>query len=307
MTSGNLRLLYRAIQSLEDGAEPVIICNTQNEEYYKELMESEVASRFEVVRTESNGGAGKGHQSVLDYFLEREEYTHLIKLDGDDFFLPEGHRAIRHHIIGQSQQGCEIDVLGLLGEQIRAGKSNRMHITEWNRINLRDYLLVYRNRELTSQIFSWFVNLTSVSGNLDYWFDRIVCFSRKGASVARYSETLPCVVDVQMNSKLKLAHFAGEINYEQLLFETCYLYDKQFSYGISDNNVYDNVEELEAQFFEPFTEEQIEILQSKELPMKVVPPNYNSNDVHRIVWESDLNYGFLNSQETQDVLKILGD
>lgn len=42
----------------------------------------------EVIRTEGIGLAARGHNSVLDEFLSRKEYTHIMKIDYDDFYYP---------------------------------------------------------------------------------------------------------------------------------------------------------------------------------------------------------------------------
>ena len=66
-----------------------VVCNTNDDNYYNEI--NGAVKDFEVVKTESNGGNGMGHNSVLDLYkslYQKENYTHLIMVDGDDFYYP---------------------------------------------------------------------------------------------------------------------------------------------------------------------------------------------------------------------------
>ncbi len=90
LTSGKLNFLKESYNSIIN-QEPinidydiVIIVNTLNDSYYEE-----VNKLFKnVIRTESNGYPGKGHNSCINYFKEKTNYDYLIPLDGDDFMYP---------------------------------------------------------------------------------------------------------------------------------------------------------------------------------------------------------------------------
>ena len=93
LTSSEIDLLKRGIKSIKNQL-PVklftydlkIVVNTLNDKYYKEVLEN--IKDIEIIKTESNGYPGKGHNSCLDVFKNRKEYTHLTILDGDDMFYP---------------------------------------------------------------------------------------------------------------------------------------------------------------------------------------------------------------------------
>ena len=264
LTSGNLKLLGRALHSLESQDNVVIIVNTLDDDFFAELNRSEISTVYPIVRTESNGLPGKGHQSVLDYFLTTD-YTHLIKIDGDDFLLPGGHTAIRHTLCAKP----DVDALGLVGEVLRIPLARSWDLTTFADLT-PERLAVSGNKTLTSDLLYWLSRLSSVSGTKNFWFDRIVCYSRKGAELARYSETLPCTVDVQMNCGLKLKAHAGELNYSLLLDPTIYLYDRYFSFGASSVLMDDPVGMVDA-FFDRFTVEEQGLLENYFLP--VLNPN----------------------------------
>ena len=95
LTSNKLKLLHRCIKSV-DNQFPVnfeydkkIIVNTLNDNYYKKVLEHyEEREDWEIIRTESNGRPGRGHNSLFDVFKERTEYDYMIPIDGDDLYYP---------------------------------------------------------------------------------------------------------------------------------------------------------------------------------------------------------------------------
>lgn len=84
-----------------------IVVNTLNEDYYETILRE--FPNENIVRTQSNGRSGRGHNSVLDFFQQREEYDYLFMLDGDDFLYPS---ALRH--VGSYIQSDRPEVLMLM-------------------------------------------------------------------------------------------------------------------------------------------------------------------------------------------------
>ena len=67
----------------------VIIVNSKNPEYYKNVCKIFSKHNIEIIETESNGKPGKGHNSVINYFKNNPNYDYLIPIDGDDFLYPQ--------------------------------------------------------------------------------------------------------------------------------------------------------------------------------------------------------------------------
>ena len=69
-----------------------IVVNTLNEIFYNEVMEYFKNHKYDklkkIIRTESNGKPGKGHNSLLEIFKREIKYDYLLILDGDDFYYP---------------------------------------------------------------------------------------------------------------------------------------------------------------------------------------------------------------------------
>ena len=73
-----------------------IIVNTTNDDYYQQVYHS--FQNANIIRTESNGKPGKGHNSVIRFFSNNPDYDFLFMLDGDDFLYPSALQHIESYI-----------------------------------------------------------------------------------------------------------------------------------------------------------------------------------------------------------------
>ena len=87
LCSSNIQLLKESFFSVLnqngfDDYEIMIIVNTLSEEFYQDVMyefgKHNYAKLRKIVRTESNGSPGKGHNSVLKIFYKDYRYDNLI-------------------------------------------------------------------------------------------------------------------------------------------------------------------------------------------------------------------------------------
>jgi hypothetical protein len=89
LTSSNLNLLKRCYISVKNqkgiNFDITIIVNSLDNNYYNQVVRLGLSCK--VINTVSNGRAGKGHNSCLNYFLGTN-YDRLILIDGDDLFYP---------------------------------------------------------------------------------------------------------------------------------------------------------------------------------------------------------------------------
>ena len=72
----------------------VIIVNSKNSNYYEKVKNKFKKYDIKVIKTESNGKPGKGHNSVIEYFRNNPEFDYLIPIDGDDFLYPQALQQI---------------------------------------------------------------------------------------------------------------------------------------------------------------------------------------------------------------------
>ena len=96
LTSSGIEFLIESVNSFrnqkglgsdKDKFKLIIVVNTLNNDYYNLVMEK-FKGDIEVIRTESNGKPGKGHNSLLELFKNKIEFDYLIPIDGDDFLYP---------------------------------------------------------------------------------------------------------------------------------------------------------------------------------------------------------------------------
>lgn len=69
-----------------------IMVNTNSDAYFESIR----LLGYPCVWSESNGGNGKGHNSVLEYFRLNyaEEWSHLTMIDADDYLYPSAFEAL---------------------------------------------------------------------------------------------------------------------------------------------------------------------------------------------------------------------
>jgi len=119
LCSSNIPLLRESVNSVInqqnfDDYHIFIIVNTLDEVFYQDVIREFGYNKHDklkkIIRTESNGFPGKGHNSVLDIFYKNYKYDYLIKLDGDDFLFPTAIERINNVQVTENS-----DVISLLG------------------------------------------------------------------------------------------------------------------------------------------------------------------------------------------------
>ncbi len=283
LTSGNAELIERALYGLPEQENVVVLYNTNDTEKFSALKNR---LSVEVVRTDSNGTPGMGHQSCFDYFLSTN-YSHMIKLDGDDMFLPDGdsrygdrpggHRQIRHTMLNNPNT----DVLGLLGEVVHYRTPRCQSFGRWSNFDYPGYMK-YKDITPSDGLDDWVLELASYGGGLGYPFDRLVCCSRAGAAAVKYSTDLKVNEDTQLLCKLKLLHAQGVLVYNQFESLDCYYYNKMDGFSASDA-LYGNVDEWRRLFLSPFTEHEQEVLKSYRLPVVSRAQHFDNDVMFRVI------------------------
>jgi len=102
LTSSKLHFLKIAIECFEKqlpnnlDVKLIIVVNTLKEDYYQKVKNE--IKEYKVVRTESNGRPGKGHNSLFKVFQNETDCDYLVPVDGDDFLFPPALRRIEQYI-----------------------------------------------------------------------------------------------------------------------------------------------------------------------------------------------------------------
>jgi hypothetical protein len=104
------RLLYiidnKMLVAVNLHVEYNIVVNTMSDEYYDEVLA--LNSPHKVIRTESDGTAGKGKNSCHKIFLDSDA-DFLSQIDGDDMLYPTYLQSLQEHLT----RAPYIDVLGI--------------------------------------------------------------------------------------------------------------------------------------------------------------------------------------------------
>jgi hypothetical protein len=75
-----------------------IVVNSLKVDYYMEVEQEFIGINIKIVKTQSNGFPGKGHNSVLKRFQTQSEYDYCMLIDGDDFYLNNAFSRISHYL-----------------------------------------------------------------------------------------------------------------------------------------------------------------------------------------------------------------
>jgi hypothetical protein len=114
LTSNNIERLKRLLYIIDNKmfaaqnlyVEYNIVVNTLSDEYYEEVLA--LNSQHKVIRTESDGTAGKGKNSCHKIFLDSTA-DFLSQIDGDDMLYPTYLQSLADHIA----RAPYVDVLGI--------------------------------------------------------------------------------------------------------------------------------------------------------------------------------------------------
>lgn len=97
LCSSNVGLVKESLYSVVnqkrfDDYDIFIIVNTLKEDFYQDILYEFGKHNYpklkKIIRTDSNGSPGRGHNSVLKLYYRDNNYENLIMLDGDDFLFP---------------------------------------------------------------------------------------------------------------------------------------------------------------------------------------------------------------------------
>jgi hypothetical protein len=170
-----------------------VVTNSLKEEYHDEVIAAFKEEglfghpKIEIVKTESNGTNGRGHNSLVELFREAEEYSHMMYLDSDDFYYPTAFKAIS--ILSEKKSFDVLNCIGVIGAidpssprgYVDGGQGcdelNMFPHEERDRIQLESNLWLWTSAHKRYKIFPWlYWNGIQCPGG-----ERTVCISKKAA------------------------------------------------------------------------------------------------------------------------------
>ena len=248
LCSSNIPLLRESLNSVInqqnfDDYHIFIIVNTLDEVFYQDVIREFGYNKHDklkkIIRTESNGFPGKGHNSVLDIFYKNYKYDYLIKLDGDDFLFPTAIERINNIQVTENS-----DVISLLGNcsVINTGfnYSKERKIDPDTNTRFMDYKLQMEfNIKEVGNITQIDESINSLAGGTPM---RLLCLNRKILDKYKklYNEEMFKCVDIEYCVIFYKELYETNYKITHLTDPYVYLYN-----GINENSVttkHDNVE-----------------------------------------------------------------
>ena len=240
LCSSNIPLLRESLNSVInqqnfDDYHIFIIVNTLDEVFYQDVIREFGYNKHDklktIVRTESTGFAGKGHNSVLDIFYKNYKYDYLIKLDGDDFLFPTAIERINNVQVTENS-----DVISLLGNcsVINTGfnYSKEYKIDPDTNISVMDYKL---QMGFDIKVVSHIAYLNENTNSLDSGTPmRLLCLNRKILDKYKklYNEDMFKCVDIEYSVIFYKELYETNYKITHLSDPYIYLYN-----GINENSI----------------------------------------------------------------------
>jgi len=209
LTSSNSKKLDRCLRSIPvENFTTVVICNTQNPQYYTKANEVCIKHNVEMIITESNGNPGKGKNSLLEYFCSKDNYDYVIPIDGDDYFFPDGVTKIVNII----KENPEIDALGLTNSHVVTKKQKIYNVSYYE----ENFIAPPANTNLKH--FLEFINHFNLQfgseGTSIANFHRIILHSKRAAENCRYDNNLLGCEDMLYSLQLKKLDSEQKLNFK---------------------------------------------------------------------------------------------
>jgi len=247
LCSSNVRLLKESFLSVInqngfDDYEIMIIVNTLDEGFYQDVMyefgKNNYAKLRKIIRTESNGSPGKGHNSVLKTFYKDYRYDNLIMLDGDDFLFPNAIQRINNVRIAENS-----DVISLYGNtKIVTNRANYNKLKNQQDCSISTYNLQFHYNVEQCK------NITSLTNEFNTTLatpGRLICINRKLLSkyIQLYDERMYIYDDFMTTVLLYKEDKNPQFNITHLSDSYIYLYnaanEDSVSYKYTDETIYD--------------------------------------------------------------------
>ena len=288
LTSSKYKLLLRCIDTVINQYpvnfqyDVVINVNTKNEEYYNKVK-TEIPVLYKnnnliIIRTESNGYPGKGHNSCLNIFKTNKQYDYLFMIDGDDMYYPCAFQRFEKFL----KKYPDMDLLHMM-------LNDRVHFSNDDAFNYKNLALNYKLISAFDDSKNWWHSHQMDSPFIGLLGDnktpsRIILCSRKIFETTipiQYSDDMKLYDDYIAFLSFYEAQLRNELNTYSCADTYIYLYnslnDESASYKFKDKKYEQEVWEREIPKYSFVRKDNWNI---KNLPFAVInrPENYTTFD-----------------------------
>ncbi len=229
LSSSHTCYLERAIDSILNqqshdlDIDILVNVNTLDLNYYKQASKlvNEKYPSVQIVQTQSNGRPGMGHNSCIELFRSKQNYTHMFLLDGDDALFPCAYRQYQKLLVSRP----DLDIAHLiLNDNITCQEKPNQHLP------LIGNFRVYTSKEAQE---NWWQKITienpfELPLNQCRTPSRILIASRRILETTipiEYSINCKLYDDFKAFLSFSKAQFSGELNTVALSDPNLYCYN----------------------------------------------------------------------------------
>ena len=226
LTSKEIDKFQRCLNSVISQTECLVICNTLDNDYAKQVEAICSTQPVRYIRTESTGWPSGGKQTVLDYF-SKTDYDYLFLIEGDDFIYPNTLEILnvmveKHH---------PIDIMALTNQEVLMGEL--MSMKDWRTSKLFDERMRPALEQLPLDTVRSFLENTQTAIDITGdGINRIVLYSKKGAQI-KYDTNIKSGDDFVFDCEARLLHEKGDIVMYLTNCPELYVYDQNDRTGFA--------------------------------------------------------------------------
>tara|TARA_X000001036_G_scaffold67311_1_gene58140 strand:- start:701 stop:1573 length:873 start_codon:yes stop_codon:yes gene_type:complete len=226
LTSKEIDKFQRCLNSVISQTECLVICNTLDNDYAKQVEAICSTQPVRYIRTESTGWPSGGKQTVLDYF-SKTDYDYLFLIEGDDFIYPNTLEILnvmveKHH---------PIDIMALTNQEVLMGEL--MSMKDWRTSKLFDERMRPALEQLPLDTVRSFLENTQTAIDITGdGINRIVLYSKKGAQI-KYDTNVKSADDFVFGCEARLLHEKGDITMYLTNCPELYIYDQNDKTGFA--------------------------------------------------------------------------
>ena len=226
LTSRDIDKFQRCLKSVLSQTECLVICNTLNNDYAKQVETTCSTKPVRYIRTESTGWPSGGKQTVLDYFSQTD-YDYLFLIEGDDFIYPNTIEILNNMV----EKHHPIDILALTNQEVLMGEL--MTMKEWRSSKLFDDRMRPELEKLPVDTVRSFLENTQTAIDITGdGINRIVLYSKKGAKI-KYDINIKSGDDFVFGCEARLLHEKGDITMYLTNCPELYVYDQNDKTGFA--------------------------------------------------------------------------
>ena len=226
LTSRDIQKFQRCIESVLPQTDCVVVCNTLDTEYAKQVENYCKGKSVKLINTISNGWPSMGKQTVLDHF-SKTDYDYLFLIEGDDFIYPNTLEILnvmveKHH---------PIDIMALTNQEVLMGEL--MSMKDWRTSKLFDERMRPALEQLPLDTVRSFLENTQTAIEITGdGINRIVLYSKKGAQI-KYDTSIKSGDDFVFGCEARLLHEKGDITMYLTNCPELYVYDQNDKTGFA--------------------------------------------------------------------------